>query len=63
MNNILTRPPQQKPREHITGPEDAMQFDLVPEKLPASSGYQKLCCNHGRVLQKFPGLPYKEPKF
>ena len=42
INNIFTRPPQQNPREHITGPEDAMQFDLVPEQLPPSAGYQTL---------------------
>ena len=27
----LIRPPLQNPNEHITTPEDAMQFDLVPE--------------------------------
>ena len=30
----LTRPPLQKPNEHITAPADAMQCDWVPELLP-----------------------------
>ena len=33
--------PLQKPNEHITAPEDAMQFDLVPE-LPLSGGYENI---------------------
>ena len=37
----LTRPPLQNPNEHITAPEDAMQFDLVPE-LPPSGGYENI---------------------
>ena len=37
----LTRPPLQKPNEHITAPEDAIQIDLVPE-LPPSGGYQNI---------------------
>ena len=37
----LTRPPLQKPNEHITAPEDAMQIDLVPE-LPPSGGYENI---------------------
>ena len=31
----LTRPPQQKSSEHITGPEKAMQIDLVSELTPS----------------------------
>ena len=34
----LARPPLQNPNEHITAPEEAIQFDLVPEILP-SGGY------------------------
>ena len=37
----LTRPPLQNPNEHITGPEDAIQIDLVPE-LPPSGGYENI---------------------
>ena len=37
----LTRPPLQNPNEHITAPEDPMQFDLVPE-LPPSGGYENI---------------------
>ena len=37
----LTRPPLQNPNEHITAPEDAIQFDLVPE-LPPSGGYENI---------------------
>ena len=33
----LTRPPLQNPNEHITAPESAMQFDLVPELHPSGS--------------------------
>ena len=33
--------PLQIPNEHITAPEDAMQFDLVPE-LPPSGGYENI---------------------
>ena len=35
----LTRPALQNPNEHNTAPEDAMQYDLVPE-LPPSGGYE-----------------------
>ena len=31
----FTSRPLQNPNEHITAPEDAMQFDLVPELLPS----------------------------
>ena len=37
----LTRLPLQKPNEHITAPEDAIQIDLVPE-LPPSGGYENI---------------------
>ena len=37
----LTRPTLQNPSENITAPEDAMQFDLVPE-LPPSGGYENI---------------------
>ena len=36
-----TRPCLQKPNEHITEPEDAMEFDLVPE-LPPFGGYENI---------------------
>ena len=41
IHRSLTRPPLQNPNEHITAPEDAMQFDLVPE-LPPSGGYENI---------------------
>ena len=41
IDRSLTRPPLQNPNEHITGPEDAMQIDLVPE-LPPSGGYENI---------------------
>ena len=41
IDRSLTRPPLQNPIEHITGPEDAMQTDLVPE-LPPSGGYTNI---------------------
>ena len=37
----LTRPSLQNPNEHGTAPENAMQFDLVPE-LPPSGGYENI---------------------
>ena len=37
----LTRPALQKPNEHLTAPEDAMQIDLVHE-LPPSGGYENI---------------------
>ena len=37
----FSRPPLQNPNEHIAAPEDAMQFDLVPE-LPPSVGYEDI---------------------
>ena len=37
----LTRLPLQNPNEYITGPEDAMQTDLVPG-LPQSGGYENI---------------------
>ena len=37
----LTCSPLQNPKEHVTAPEDAMQFDLVPD-LPPSGGYETL---------------------
>ena len=41
IDRSLTRPPLQNPNEHITAPEDAMQFDLLPE-LPPSGGYENI---------------------
>ena len=41
IDRSFTRPPLQNPNEHITAPEDAMQFDLVPE-LPPSGGYTNI---------------------
>ena len=41
IDRSLTCPPLQKPREHITAPEDAMQIDLMPE-LPPSDGYENI---------------------
>ena len=49
INVRLTRPPQQNPSDYMTGPEDAMQIDLVPE-LPPSGGYQ----NIDTVMAVFP---------
>ena len=39
IDRSLTPRPLQKPNEHITAPEDAMQIDLVPE-LPPSGVYE-----------------------
>ena len=41
VKNRLTRPALQKPNEHITAPEVAMQRDLVPE-LPPSGRYENI---------------------
>ena len=41
INLRLNRPPLQKPNEHITAPEDAMQIDLVTV-LPPSGGYENI---------------------
>ena len=41
IDRSLTRHPLPNPNEHITAPEDAMQFDLVPE-LPPSDGYENI---------------------
>ena len=41
VDNRLTRPALQNPSEHITAPEDAMQFDFVQE-LPPSGGYENI---------------------
>ena len=41
IDSSLTRLPLQNPNEHITAPEDAMQFDLVPE-LPPTGGYENI---------------------
>ena len=41
INPQVTRPPLQKPNEHINAPEDAMQIDLVPW-LPPSGGYENI---------------------
>ena len=41
IDNRLIRPALQKHSEHITGPEDVMQFDLVQEIHP-SGGYQDI---------------------
>ena len=41
IDRSLTRPPLQNPNEHITPPEDAMQFDLVPE-IPPCGGYENI---------------------
>ena len=39
LDRNLTHPPLQNTNEHNNPPEDAMQFDLVPE-LPPSGGYE-----------------------
>ena len=39
IDRSITRPRLQNPNRHLTAPEDAMQFDLVP-KLPPSGGYE-----------------------
>ena len=41
IHHSLTCFPLQKPNEHITSPENAMQIDLVPE-LPPSGGYENI---------------------
>ena len=41
IDRSLASPPLQNPSEYITPPEDAMQFDLVPE-LPPSGGYENI---------------------
>ena len=41
IDRSLTRPPLQNPNEHITEPEDAMQFHLAPE-LPPSVGHEDI---------------------
>ena len=41
IDRSFTRHPMQSPNEHVTAPEDAMQFDLVPELLP-SGGYENI---------------------
>ena len=41
IDRSLTRPPLQKPNEHITAPEDAMQIVLVPE-IPPSAGIENI---------------------
>ena len=41
IDNKLHHPPLRNPREHIIGPKNAMQFDLIPE-LPPSGGYQNI---------------------
>ena len=41
IDRSFTRPPLQNPNEHITSPEDAVQFGLVPE-LPPSGGYENI---------------------
>ena len=41
IHRSLTRPVLQNPNEHITAPEDAMQFDLVPD-LPPSGGNENI---------------------
>ena len=41
IDHSLTHPPLQNPNEHITAPEDAMQFDLVPD-FPPCGGYENL---------------------
>ena len=35
IGNTFTRLPLQKTSQHVTGPEDAMQMDLVPEPPPS----------------------------
>ena len=39
VDHILIIPALRNPFEHITGPKDAKQFDLVPE-VTSSSGYE-----------------------
>ena len=41
IDRSLTLLPLHNPNEHITGPENAMQIDLVPE-LPPSGGYENI---------------------
>ena len=56
INRNLTQPPPQNPNEHITAPEDAMQYDLVPQ-LPSSGGYENIVTAMGvfsRYLIAYP---------
>ena len=41
INPRFTRPPLQNPNEHLTAPEDAKQFDLIPGA-PPSGGYENI---------------------
>ena len=41
VDDSLTRPALQNPKEHITAPEDAVQKDLVPE-IPPSGSYENI---------------------
>ena len=41
IDNSLIRPPLQNPNDFITGPEDALQIDIVPG-LPPSGGYENI---------------------
>ena len=41
IDRSIIHSPLQNPNEHITVPEDAKQFDLVPE-LPSFSGYENI---------------------
>ena len=41
IDNRLARLPLQNPNEQVTGAENAMRIDLVPE-LPPSGGYENL---------------------
>ena len=56
VDDRLTRPALQKPSEHITAPEGAMQIDLVPD-LPLSGGYENIVTAMGvffRYLFAYP---------
>ena len=54
LDNRRTRPNLLSLSEHITGPENATQIDLVPELTPSFG-------RHGFDLQMFVGLPFNEP--
>ena len=41
VDDRLTQPALQNPREHITATEEAIHFDLLPE-LPPSAGYENV---------------------
>ena len=56
IDRSLTRFPLQKPKEHITAPEDAILIDLVPELSP-SVGYENIVTAMGVFSRYFFAYP------